>query len=42
MTTLDERTTTPYAAYSIFDPWASANAAAWMWSVGRRGEWVCQ
>jgi hypothetical protein len=33
---------TPYAAYSAFDPWASANAAAWMWSVGRRGEWVCQ
>ena len=33
--------TTPYAASSIFDPWASANAAAWMWSVGRRGEWVC-
>lgn len=33
--------TTPYASYSIFDPWANANAAAWMWSVGRRGEWVC-
>ena len=33
--------TTPYAGYSIFDAWASANAAAWMWSVGRRGEWVC-
>ena len=33
--------TTPFAGYSIFDPWASANAAAWMWSVGRRGEWVC-
>ena len=33
--------TTPYASYSIFDPWASANAAGWMWSVGRRGEWVC-
>lgn len=33
--------TTPFASYSIFDPWASANAAAWMWSVGRRGEWVC-
>lgn len=32
---------TPYASYSIFDPWANANAAAWMWSVGRRGEWVC-
>ena len=34
--------TTIYADYDIFDPWASANAAAWMWSVGRRNEWVCQ
>ncbi len=34
--------TTPYAQYDIFDAWASANAAGWMWSVGRRGEWVCQ
>jgi uncharacterized protein YraI len=33
--------TTPFASYSIFDAWASANAAAWMWSVGRRGEWYC-
>ncbi len=33
--------TTPYAGSSVFDPWANANAAAWMWSVGRRGEWVC-
>lgn len=33
--------TTPFASHSIFDAWASANAAAWMWSVGRRGEWVC-
>ena len=33
---------TPYSAYDIFDPWASANAAGWMWSVGRRAEWVCQ
>lgn len=33
---------TPYAQYDIFDPWANANAAAWMWSQGRRGEWVCQ
>ncbi|MFL5759629.1 MAG: SH3 domain-containing protein [Thermomicrobiales bacterium] len=32
---------TPFAGDNIFDPWASANAAAWMWSVGRRGEWVC-
>jgi len=33
--------TTPYAGSNIFDPAANANAAAWMWSVGRRGEWVC-
>ncbi|HRA48670.1 MAG TPA: SH3 domain-containing protein [Thermomicrobiales bacterium] len=33
--------TTPYAGDSIFDPVANAEAAAWMWSVGRRGEWVC-
>lgn len=33
---------TPYADYDIFDPRASAYAAAWMWSVGRRNEWVCQ
>lgn len=34
--------TTPYANDDIFDAWASANAAGWMWSVGRRGEWACQ
>ncbi len=34
--------TTPYAQYDIFDAWANANAAGWMWSVGRRNEWVCQ
>ncbi|MBA3449582.1 MAG: SH3 domain-containing protein [Chloroflexia bacterium] len=33
---------TPFAEYDIFDPRANANAAAWMWSVGRRREWVCQ
>jgi len=33
---------TPYASQDIFDPEANAYAAAWMWSVGRRGEWVCQ
>ncbi len=33
---------TPYGAYDIYDPVANANAAAWMWSVGRRGEWTCQ
>lgn len=34
--------TTPYRNESIFNPVANAYAAAWMWSVGRRGEWVCQ
>ncbi|HEV2089157.1 MAG TPA: SH3 domain-containing protein, partial [Cryptosporangiaceae bacterium] len=34
--------TTPYASQNIFDPVANANAAAWMWSVGRRNEWACQ
>jgi len=34
--------TTPYKDQSIFDPVANANAAAWMWSVGRRNEWVCK
>jgi uncharacterized protein YraI len=33
---------TPYADQDIFDAWASANAAGWMWSVGRRNEWECQ
>jgi uncharacterized protein YraI len=33
---------TPYAGFDIYDPVANANAAAWMWSVGRRGEWTCQ
>jgi hypothetical protein len=33
---------TPFAGEDIFDPEANANAAAWMWSVGRRNEWHCQ
>ena len=33
--------TTPWAGDNMYDPVANANAAAWMWSVGRRGEWVC-
>jgi len=33
---------TPFGEYDIFDPRANANAAAWMWSQGRRREWVCQ
>lgn len=32
---------TPYGGSSVFDASANANAAAWMWSMGRRGEWVC-
>jgi len=34
--------TTPYAGFNILNPVANAYAAAWMWSVGRCGEWVCQ
>jgi len=34
--------TTPYASSSIFNATANANAAAWMWSVGRQREWVCK
>jgi uncharacterized protein YraI len=33
---------TPYGNNDIFDPEANANAAAWMWSEGRKSEWVCQ
>jgi uncharacterized protein YraI len=33
---------TPYAGAYILDPVANAFATGWMWSVGRRGEWVCQ
>ncbi len=33
---------TPYGDRDVFDPRANANAAGWMWSVGRRGEWVCR
>jgi hypothetical protein len=33
---------TPYAEQDIYDPEANANAAAWMWQQGRRGEWACQ
>lgn len=33
---------TPYGDKDIFDPEANANAAAWMWSEGRKSEWVCQ
>jgi soluble lytic murein transglycosylase-like protein len=33
---------TPFADRDIFDPAANAQAAAWMWQQGRRGEWACQ
>ncbi len=33
---------TPFGDQDIFDPEANANAAAWMWSEGRKSEWVCQ
>jgi uncharacterized protein YraI len=33
---------TPYGKEDIFNPEANANAAAWMWSEGRKSEWVCQ
>ena len=33
---------TPYGQYDIYDPWANANAAAWSWSEGGKGSWVCQ
>jgi hypothetical protein len=33
---------TPYGDYDIYDAWANANAASWMWSEGHKGEWSCQ
>jgi hypothetical protein len=33
---------TPYARYSIWDPYANALAAGWMHRVGRGGEWACR
>lgn len=33
---------TPYGQYDIYDPWANANAAGWMWSEGQKSAWVCQ
>lgn len=33
---------TPYGKYDIYDPWANANAAGWMWSEGKKSSWVCQ
>jgi uncharacterized protein YraI len=34
--------TTPYGGQDIYDPWANAHAAAWMWSEGKKSAWVCQ
>lgn len=34
--------TTPYARFSIFDPYANALAGAWMHRVGRGREWACR
>jgi uncharacterized protein YraI len=33
---------TPYGKEDVFDPQANSRAAAWMWSQGRKSEWVCQ
>jgi hypothetical protein len=33
---------TPYARFSVYDPYANALAAGWMHAHGRGGEWVCQ
>jgi hypothetical protein len=33
---------TPYGQYDIYDAWANANAAGWMWSQGKKSDWVCQ
>ena len=33
---------TPFGDRDIFDPYANANAAAWMWQQGRKNEWACQ
>jgi hypothetical protein len=34
---------TPYGATNPYDPWNNANAAAWMWSQGRKDtDWVCK
>lgn len=34
--------TTPFAGFSIWDPFASALAAGWMHARGRGGEWECR
>jgi hypothetical protein len=32
---------TPFGGQSIYDGHAQVQAAAWMWSQGRKGEWTC-
>lgn len=34
--------TTPYARFSIWNPFAAVLAGAWMHKAGRGGEWVCR
>ena len=34
--------TTPFARFSVFDPYAASLAAAWMHKVGRGREWECR
>ena len=34
--------TTPFAGFSIWDPFANSLAAAWMHRAGRGGEWSCR
>jgi hypothetical protein len=33
---------TPFRAFSIYDPYANAMAAGWMHRAGRGNEWVCR
>jgi hypothetical protein len=33
---------TPYGDHDIYDPWANANAAGWLWAEGQKSSWVCQ
>jgi hypothetical protein len=33
---------TPFASFSVFDPYANALAAGWMEARGRGSEWVCR
>jgi hypothetical protein len=34
--------TTPFAGFSVWSPYANALAAGWMEAHGRGGEWVCR